>query len=136
MKNLLRLEELAQFLVCLSLLMQSDVAWWIYALLILGPDVGMLGYLANPKIGAATYNILHHKGGALVIAATGLLLLPMALVQSIVGVEPSAYGEHFFLTGIILYGHASMDRIFGYGLKFGDSFHHTHLGWIGKEKER
>ncbi len=29
-----------------------------------------------------------------------------------------------------------MDRIFGYGLKFGDNFHHTHLGWIGgKNKE-
>ena len=27
-----------------------------------------------------------------------------------------------------------MDRIFGYGLKFGDNFHHTHLGWIGKGK--
>ena len=38
------------------------------------------------------------------------------------------------LLGIILFGHASMDRVFGYGLKFGDNFHHTHLGWIGKLK--
>jgi|GEM_PF-4046304 len=27
-----------------------------------------------------------------------------------------------------------MDRIFGYGLKFGDNFRHTHLGGIGKLK--
>ena len=39
---------------------------------------------------------------------------------------------NFYIAAIILYGHASMDRIFGYGLKFNDSFHHTHLGWIGK----
>jgi hypothetical protein len=25
-----------------------------------------------------------------------------------------------------------MDRIFGYGLKYSDSFYHTHLGMIGK----
>ena len=34
----------------------------------------------------------------------------------------------FQLPGIILFGHASMDRIFGYGLKFSDNFKHTHLG--------
>ena len=38
------------------------------------------------------------------------------------------------LAAIILFGHASMDRMFGYGLKFGDHFQHTHLGWIGKGK--
>ena len=35
---------------------------------------------------------------------------------------------------IILFAHISMDRIFGYGLKFNDSFFNTHLGKIGKNK--
>ncbi len=43
-------------------------------------------------------------------------------------------GMELIVTGLILYGHASLDRIFGYGLKFGNSFQHTHLGWIGKMK--
>ena len=42
------------------------------------------------------------------------------------------FAGHLFITGIILYGHASMDRIFGYGLKFAENFQHTHMGWIGK----
>ncbi len=26
---------------------------------------------------------------------------------------------------------ASLDRLFGFGLKYPDQFKHTHLGWIG-----
>lgn len=35
------------------------------------------------------------------------------------------------LAGVILFAHASMDRIFGYGLKYADDFKHTHLQEIG-----
>lgn len=35
------------------------------------------------------------------------------------------------LAGLILLGHSSLDRVLGYGLKYADSFKHTHLGWIG-----
>jgi hypothetical protein len=128
MKNLLRLEELAQFLLCLLLLITNDVAWWCYLLLLLGPDIGMLGYLFNTKVGAVTYNVLHHKGMALALFGIGLFF--GHLYKDLSGL-PFEYG-HFLIAGIILYGHASLDRIFGYGLKFGDSFQHTHLGWIGK----
>jgi len=34
------------------------------------------------------------------------------------------------LVGLIIYGHASFDRIMGYGLKYRDAFKHTHLGWL------
>jgi hypothetical protein len=37
------------------------------------------------------------------------------------------------LSGIILFGHSAMDRALGYGLKYPDSFQHTHLGWVGKK---
>ncbi len=122
MKNLLRLEELAQFLVCVILLASMDASWWIYLLLLIGPDVGMVGYSVNSKVGALTYNLLHHK-------AVALLVLFICFV--IARYSPGTPKE-IVLAGIILYGHASMDRILGYGLKFGDNFHHTHLGWIGK----
>jgi hypothetical protein len=36
------------------------------------------------------------------------------------------------LAGLILFGHSSMDRVMGYGLKYPDAFQHTHLGMIGK----
>ena len=38
-----------------------------------------------------------------------------------------------FIAGIILFGHSSMDRMFGYGLKLKEGFKYTHLGMIGKK---
>lgn len=128
MKNLLRLEELAQLLVCLGALITGGVPWWAYLLLLLGPDIGMLGYVFGPRVGAFSYNLLHHKGLALLVIAAGGLSTYLLLITD----SPESLERGAFFMGIILYGHASMDRIFGYGLKFGDNFHHTHLGWIGK----
>jgi hypothetical protein len=121
MKNLLRLEELAQFLIALGFLIAMKVDWWYYPLLLVGPDISMLGYLVNPRVGAACYNVFHHKAVAILVV---LAAIPLSGDLFEVPV--------YMIPGIILYGHASMDRIFGYGLKFGDNFHHTHLGWIGK----
>lgn len=132
MKNLLKLEELAQFLVCLVALIASDVPWWTYLLLAFGPDIGMFGYLLGPRTGTVTYNLLHHKAIALLVAAAGGITTYLMLATE----SPESFEQVILLTGIVLYGHASMDRIFGYGLKFGDSFHHTHLGWIGKLKKK
>jgi len=36
---------------------------------------------------------------------------------------------------IILFGHSSMDRIFGYGLKTNQGFKFTHLGTIGNKNK-
>ena len=112
MKNLLKLEELAMFLLSIYLFALLDYAWWVYLVLILTPDIGMLGYLVNTKVGALTYNLFHHKGIAILIGFAGIWWQD-PIMQ---------------LAGIILFGHASMDRMLGYGLKFNDSFKHTHLG--------
>ena len=71
MKNLLRLEELAQFLFCGFWMYFLGVPWWCYLLLLLGPDIGMLGYLVNSRVGSISYNLLHHKGLALVVWMRG-----------------------------------------------------------------
>ena len=134
MKYLLDLEELAQFLMCLVALVLADVAWWVYPILLLGPDIGMLGYLVSSRVGAFTYNLLHHKGIAVI-----MLFLAIPSMTEVLSLWSKDMGTLHatppLITGLILFGHASMDRIFGYGLKFGDSFHHTHLGWIGKGKK-
>jgi hypothetical protein len=126
MKNLLKLEELAQFLACLFGFILCRAPWWVYPLLIIGPDIGMVGYLANAKVGAFTYNLFHHKGVAFLFLGAGF---PMMMLN-FHGDQPLA--PIVLGTGIILLGHSSMDRMLGYGLKFGDDFKHTHLGWIGK----
>lgn len=117
MKQILRLEEVALFGAAVFGLIYLNAAWWWYPLLILGPDISMLGYLAGNVSGAVCYNLFHHKGLAVVLFVSGLLIK-----------EPLLQ-----LTGITLFGHASMDRLFGYGLKTFEGFKLTHLGIIGKQ---
>ncbi len=100
----------------LSMLLFShlDFAWWWFPVLILLPDIGMIGYVISTRVGAITYNFFHNKGIAIAI-----MILGWQLESSLM-----------MLIGIILFGHASMDRIFGYGLKYPDSFKNTHLGQL------
>ena len=117
MAALLKLEELGQFLFAILLFSQMDYAWWIFPACLLLPDLSMVGYIFNPKSGAWLYNLFHHKLVAILVLIIGFWMDDSAVT----------------LAGIILFGHAAMDRIFGYGLKFQDHFNHTHLGRIGKE---
>ena len=118
MNSLIKLEEVGQFLLSIILFSQLEYAWWVFPTCLLLPDLSMIGYLINPKIGAWLYNIFHHKLIAVIVLFLGFWI----------------NNELLALTGIILLGHSAMDRIFGYGLKFNDNFKHTHLGWIGKNK--
>lgn len=117
MKNILKLEELALFLFSAYALYWLKVEWWYYLLLLLGPDISMLGYLGGNKTGAAFYNLFHHKGIGVGLIVLGLVL-PLPALQ---------------VAGIIIVGHASMDRVFGYGLKLDKGFKYTHLGMIGQK---
>lgn len=120
MNNLLKLEELGQFLLSILLFVQLDYAWWVFPACILLPDVSMIGYLVNPNIGAWLYNLFHHKLIAITILVFGFWynIPPLSLM------------------GVILFGHSSMDRLLGYGLKFNDNFKNTHLGWIGGKQRQ
>lgn len=117
MNGLLRLEEVGQFLLSILLFNQLNYAWWVFPACILLPDLSMIGYLVNTKIGTWLYNFFHHKFVAIMVLTLGFTLNNSTIT----------------LTGLILFGHSAMDRIFGYGLKFNDDFKHTHLGWIGKK---
>ena len=110
--SILKTEEGLLFILSIYLFSLLTFSWWWFPALILLPDLGMLGYLINNKTGAFTYNLFHHKGIAIVIFLAGIYF----------------HNEILQLTGIIIFGHASLDRLFGYGLKYPDNFKHTHLG--------
>ena len=116
MKYLIKLEELALFGLALLLFSQLDYGWSIYALLFLTPDLSMIGYLANPRLGAWLYNLIHHKGLAVAFYIFGYVFSVPWLM----------------FAGTLLLGHSSLDRVFGYGLKYEDTFQNTHLGKIGR----
>ena len=112
MKTTLKLEELAQLGFGIYLFSLLPYAWWWFLVLLLTPDIGMIGYALNNKIGAFSYNLFHHKG-----LAIGVYLLGVYLHKDIV-----------MLVGAILFAHAAFDRVLGYGLKYEKGFKFTHLG--------
>jgi hypothetical protein len=120
MKTALKLEEAAMFILSIFFFNQLHFSWWWYPVLLLTPDLSMLGYLINTKVGAVAYNAAHHKA-----VAIGFWLVGFKLAN-----------EPLMFAGILLFGHSSFDRLFGYGLKYEDDFKHTHLGWLpgGKNK--
>lgn len=118
MDRLIKTEELAMFLFSAWLFSTTGYAWWWFWVLLLSPDLSMAGYAMGPRFGAFLYNFFHHK-------ALGLLLIFAGWYAITPGMTAA---------GLILFGHSSMDRLFGYGLKYADAFTHTHLGWIGKDR--
>ncbi len=111
MNILIQVEELTVFLGCIYLFSRLNVNWWWFPVLLLVPDLSMIGYLINPAVGAILYNIVHFKG-------TGVAIGLLGLAQG---------NRRLMLVGIMLFAHASMDRAIGTGLKYFDGFWHTSL---------
>src|SRR5450631_4304427 len=101
MKTVLKLEEFVKLVACYLLSLKIGFGYWVFWVWLLAPDISMIGYLVNTRVGAVLYNLVHHQGLAIVIGLTGF------------------YTGNVYLefAGLILLGHSSMDRVFGYGLK-------------------
>ena len=117
-RTLLRLEGAALALACMVFYSYFEGSWWMFAILLLAPDLSFLGYLAGPRAGAAAYNIAHAA------------LLPM-LLGIVAMVMSSGLAMHLSL---IWCAHIGLDRALGYGLKYDAGFTFTHLGRIGKDR--
>ncbi|PTT16021.1 DUF4260 domain-containing protein [Flavobacterium sp. HMWF030] len=116
MKTIIKLEELSLFILGIYLFSLLSFEWWWFLILILAPDLSMLGYIFGNKNGAFFYNVFHHRGIAVLLYILGSYF-KIELLQ---------------LIGVILFSHAAMDRFLGYGLKYEKGFKYTHLGEIGK----
>src|SRR5687768_10045251 len=104
MKMQLKLEELAMAFAGIYLCTLTGImpVWWLYFLLFFTPDIGMAGYLVNTRVGALTYNFLHHKGVAIAVWVIGFL----------------SGNEYLQFAGLLMFAHSSFDRMLGYGLKY------------------
>jgi hypothetical protein len=112
----LRAEGLATFGAGLAGFLFLGLPWWAFVLLLIVPDLSMVGYTRGPRVGAIVYNLAHDVATGVAIAGLGLAI----------GSVPVA------AAGAILVAHSGMDRMAGYGLKFPSSFKDTHLGRIGR----
>ncbi|MEK7571713.1 MAG: DUF4260 domain-containing protein [Patescibacteria group bacterium] len=110
-KRLAHLEGLSIFLLSCYLywILQFDLVLFLAVFLL--PDLSMVGYLIDKKLGALCYNLIHNYSTAVVFVILGIA------------------GEAPIITalGIILAAHIGIDRFLGYGLKYPTHFKDTHL---------
>ena len=113
---LVRLEAAALFGAALFAYAQLGAGWGLFAALLLVPDLSLLGYLASVRVGTIAYNTAHSSVGPALLAALGIFVpavLPFAAIWL---------------------AHVGMDRMLGYGLKYGTAFGDTHLGRVGRTR--
>ena len=109
---LLRIEGALDLALSLIFFKAVHGNWLLFILLLLVPDLAMLGYLRGTQLGTVCYNLVHTLVGPFLIVACAYLtkslwLLPYALIWT---------------------AHIGLDRMLGFGLKYPTRFRDTHLG--------
>lgn len=107
----MRLEGGALFVSAILVYRSLGASWILFAVLCLWPDLAMLGYLVNVKLGAALYNLVHTEVFPLALAVASYQFTDQRLL-------------HFALIWLV---HIGWDRMLGYGLKYPTFFKDTHL---------
>lgn len=111
---MLRADGVAMFAGSIVLYWSVGGSWWLFALLLLVPDVSMLGYLVGRGVGAAVYNVFHSYPLPAVLGGFGLLAgSPLAVAVA-----------------LVWFAHIGMDRAVGYGLKYPSGSGETHMGRV------
>lgn len=110
-KKILKIEGLVFLISSLFFYYLLDGNWLLFLLLILTPDISMLGYLKNKRIGAFIYNLVHNY------------IFPLLLIWIGLGINNFL----IFQIGLIIFAHVGGDRLFSFGLKYRSDFKDTHL---------
>ena len=119
-RALLRLEGAVTLTLALSAYAHLGGRWGWFAALFLIPDLSLLGYLANARVGAVAYNAAHSYVGPALLALVALKV-----------------GAPSWLLGVAIWvAHVGFDRAMGYGLKYATAFGDTHLGRVGRRDPR
>jgi hypothetical protein len=108
---LLRLEGLTLLVGAIAAYASLGGNGWLFAALLLAPDLAMLGALADARLGVTLYNLFHTTTLYALIAALGWLVsAPLLVLLAVIGLA-----------------HIGMDRFVGYGLRYTLVGKDTHL---------
>lgn len=110
-RTYLRAEGLTALALAVAIYLALEGPLWLFLVLALAPDLAMLGYLAGPRVGAATYNVVHTYVLPVALGGVGAWNGSVLLVQ----------------VAAIWAAHLGADRLVGYGLKYEAGFQDTHL---------
>ena len=108
---LLRLEGAIVFIIALTLYSRLESGWLMFVVLFFVPDVSMIGYVINTRIGATIYNVVHAYALPAVLGLAGLFTANLLVVS----------------LSLIWFAHIGLDRLLGFGLKYPTVFKDTHL---------
>ncbi len=108
---ILRLEGLAVFVGSIALYIDQGWNGFVFAVLLFAPDLAMLGYMRDARIGAHIYNVFHFYA------------LPLALL---IGAYLAGNAAGMMIAAIWL-AHIGLDRALGFGLKYETDFKDTHM---------
>ncbi len=108
----LRLEATLWLTLSLAAFHFLQGSWILFAFCILIPDLGILGYAINSKVGGISYNLLHSEVGPLILGVVGYFTGQQLLIK----------------LALVWFCHINFDRMLGIGLKTKEKFDETHLG--------
>ena len=96
-----------------SLLLYEEIRgnWILFVVLVLAPDLSMLGYLLGLRLGTSLYNLFH-------VLVAPLLLIALSIFYKQLWLLPY---------GLIWTAHIGADRLLGFGLKYPTRFQDTHF---------
>ena len=115
-RTVLRVEGAITLVAATLAYAHLGLGWSWFAALFLVPDLSLLGYLVDRRVGAIAYNTGHSTVGPALLASAALLTGHAALVP----------------LALIWVAHIGFDRLLGYGLKYPTAFGATHLGVLGR----
>ncbi|PEJ07324.1 DUF4260 domain-containing protein [Bacillus wiedmannii] len=110
-KRIVHFEGLVVFVATIYAYSIYEFSWIIFFVFLLAPDVSMLAYGINNRVGAKIYNICHTYIISILIAIIGVYFK----IDTVI------------IIGLIWTAHIGMDRMFGYGLKYETDFKDTHI---------
>lgn len=111
---MLRLEGTAVLVASVLAYGYLGYNWWVFALLLLWPDLAFIAYAVDKRFGSVVYNVVHSYPLPLLLAGASILFA-------------WSFGLQFAL---IWLAHIGMDRTMGYGLKYAGEFKMTHMSNI------
>ncbi len=110
-KKIIRLEYLTVFLFLVYTYFSEKYSLLLFLLLLFVPDISIIFYKINSRIGGIVYNIIHTYTVPIILVIVDKVFFENTIILTIC---------------LIWMSHISMDRFIGYGLKY-DNFKETHI---------
>ena len=102
MRSVIKLENTFIFIITIAVYVKLEFSIWLFLLLLLVPDIFMLGYVINRKTGSYVYNIGHTYITPIIIALLYLYIDERLLLQISLIWLAHIKAKHLFKADIVV----------------------------------